>query len=255
MSDPKHTTELVPAGSVEIQRMHPLVGAAMAAGQVDPATLRELLAVQKEWEANEARKAYTAAIVGLKRDLPRVIGHDKRVKFKSTDYTHASLAATVDAVVDILTAHGFTHRWNTRIDSLVYVTCVLTHKDGHFEECPLNAAPDTSGMKNDAQARMSTVTMLSRYSLLSILGLATADMSEPTGERPASPSGVDTSRNLNAVRAIRQAGNEVTDAEAMIGRPVSAWTKADRQRLRAWLDGEVPPGDVIDGETGEVTDG
>lgn len=246
-----HKTEIVPTSPGDIQRMHPMVGAAMAAGTPDPATLEKLMDLQQRWERGEAKKAFTAAMVGLKRDLPAVIGHDKKVDFKTskgrTCYTHASLAATVEAVVGILAAHGFTHKWVPKTsDSSVEVTCTISHRAGHHEECTIDSPPDTGGLKNAAQARMSTITMLSRYSLLSLLGLATGDMSEPTGEQPDPEGRIVASRNLKAAAAIKAAGNTIEDAERLVGgRKVSEWTVADLRTLRAWLDGEI-----LDGEEG-----
>jgi hypothetical protein len=68
-----------------------------------PRDAAQLLEVQREYEANEARKAYAMALVNLKRDLPTVIARDKTVDFtgssgKRTTYTHASLAGVMDAV-------------------------------------------------------------------------------------------------------------------------------------------------------------
>ena len=59
-----HATTIMHAPADAPLRMHPMVSAAMATGSLaaDPTTLRELLAVQREWEAGEARKAYTRAL-------------------------------------------------------------------------------------------------------------------------------------------------------------------------------------------------
>ncbi|MEQ9074127.1 MAG: ERF family protein [Sandaracinaceae bacterium] len=244
MSDTHKAAIVTTTERGEVQRMHPLVGAAMASGEVNPETLRELLAVQREWEAGEARKAYTRAMAGLKADLPRVIGHDKSVDFAPRNgpkvhYTHTSLAHVVEEVVGILTAHGFSHSWIPRTtDRKVEVTCRLTHTEGHSEECTLDAEPDKSGMKSGPQAIASTITQLQRYSLLALLGLATADMGEPTAqaeERPAEHEHVDPRRNMAAVRAIVKAGLTKEDAEAHVQRDVSAWTSADLRELRSWL--------------------
>lgn len=239
MSDPTH--EIVKVDPIDPpQRMHPLVSAAMSAGQVDPATLRELLAVQREWEAGEARKAYTRALAALKRDLPTVIERDQLVDYTSkggrTRYTHASLAGVMDAITEPLTRHGFSLSWTPAIgDRNVRVTCRITHSEGHHEEASLEAPPDNSGHKNPAQAIASTVTLLQRYTALALLGIATADMPEPTGERRPSPGDVDPRKNLAAAAHIAKIGRSREAAEAHVGRPVSEWTAFDLGKLREWI--------------------
>lgn len=231
-----------------VQRMHPMVAAAVSGGHVDPATMRELLAVQREWEAGEARKAFTRAKADLKRSLPTVIGKDTTVDFTSksgirTHYTHASLAHVMNVVTEHLTAHGFDLSWIPAItERAVTVTCRLTHSEGHHEEATLAAPADTSGNKNPAQAIASTVTLLQRYTALSLLGIATADMQEPVGEPGPDPSdAVDARANLRAVAAITSAGLRREDAERHVERPVREWTRDDLSRLRKWLDANAPP--------------
>lgn len=242
-----HTTTIVhrPAAApahLEGQRMHPLVGAAMARGaeHIDPATLRDLLAVQREWEAGEARKAYTRALAALKRDLPTVIAKDATVDFtgrngQRTHYTHASLAGVMEAITEPLTRHGFSLSWEPATGERgVSVTCRLTHAEGHSETATLEAPPDTSGNKSPAQSIASTITLLQRYSALALLGIATADMKEPTGRASAAPDAVNVERNMKAIAAITADGLSVEAAAAKVGRPPSEWTAADLNVVREW---------------------
>lgn len=244
-----HKTELVHVEGRDVQRarMHPLVGAAMDRGAItDPATLRELLAVQRDWEAGEAKKAYTRALAALKADLPTVIAKDALVDFtseksgKRTTYRHTTLAAVMDAVTEPLTRHGFSLSWTPATsERSVRVTCRLTHTEGHHEEATLEAPPDGSGMKSPAQGIASTITLLSRYSALALLGIATRDMTEPAGEQqPTEPdlTEVDAAKNMRAAAAIVKAGRKREDAEQLVGRVVAQWTRADLRKIKAWLE-------------------
>lgn len=251
MSD-THKAAIVAAPRETVERMHPLVQAAMASGALaDPATMRELLAVQREWEAGEARKSYSRALAALKRDLPTVIRKDAVVDFNSakgrTYYKHASLAGVMDAITDPLTAHGFSLAWipSTGERGGVRVTCRLTHQDGHHEECALEAGADTSGSKSAPQAIASTITLLSRYTALALLGIATADMPEDgAAVQDAPKDAIDADRNMRALRwlADRKVSREA--AESHVGRPISAWTADDLARLRAYGD-EVARAEAI----------
>ena len=227
------------------QSMSPLVkmGMQMLAANPNPETLRELLKVQREYEADEARKAFAAALVGLKRDLPTVIARDAKVDYQGakgrTTYTHASLAGAMDAITGPLTQHGFSLAWKPATSSAgVTVTCRLTHAAGHFEEGSLTAPADTSGSKSPAQAIASTITLLQRYTALSLLGIATADMQEPEGEAtPPAPDKVDSARNLTAVGWLVKKGRTRVDAEAFLKRAVADWTSADLEKLKPWATG------------------
>jgi hypothetical protein len=113
------------------------------------------------------------------------------------------------------------------------VTCTLTHSHGHTESATLASPADKSGSKSDAQGIASTITLLQRYSALSLLGIATADMPEPTGE--TDPEAVDSARNLRAMKACSDAGHTRAEAEARTGKPLEQWTVADLDVLREWL--------------------
>lgn len=265
VTDTTHKATIVRAEPQEMQRMHPLVGAAMAQGSIDPATLRDLLAVQREWEAGEARKAYTRALAALKRDLPTVIERDAVVDFTNrsgqrTFYRHATLAGVMDAITDPLTAHGFALGWTPAVDGhSIKVTCRLTHTEGHTEEATLAAPADTSGSKSPAQAIASTVTLLSRYTALALLGIATRDMPEPSGEGERATttdeeSGrVDADRNFKALRAIGKAGRTRAEAEALVGRPLPRWTVGDLAEIREWLERPSPTGEPVRSEPARET--
>jgi hypothetical protein len=240
MSEPKHSV-IVTAPHAEVQRLHPMVQQALASGP-DPATLRELLAVQREWEQGEAKKQFTRALVQLKRDLPTVIHRDAKVDFTSqkgrTQYSHASLAAAVEAVTGPLTMHGFSVSWTpATTERLVTVTCRLTHADGHSEETTISAPPDNSGNKSPAQAVASTITLLQRYTLLSLLGIATADMTDPQPreQQAPNPGRIDADRNLRAAAALKKYGKSREEAEHYLDKKVSEWTAEDLDDLRKWV--------------------
>lgn len=143
--------------------------------------LQKLLDVKKDWEANEARKAFVAAMAAFKADAPTIV-KDKRVEFSGTKYTHASIGNVVGVVCAALGRHGLSHRWDTKQENgLITVTCVITHQLGHSESVSLSGKPDDSGKKNAIQQTASTVSYLQRYTLLSATGLATIDQEDDDG--------------------------------------------------------------------------
>jgi len=153
---------------------------AMKAG-MSIADMRGMLDLQKDWEANEARKAYVQAMSEFKRNPPEILKR-KEVAFAGTQYMHATLGDVTQAIMQALAEHGISHRWDTnQTDGRIIVTCILTHKLGHSEATTLEGSPDDSGKKNRIQQVASTVTYLQRYTLLAATGLATKDMEDDDG--------------------------------------------------------------------------
>lgn len=160
----------------------------------DLANLDKMLDLQIKWEANEARKAFVAAMASFKAE-PMEILKRRLVEFTTRDgdvtsYKHAELADVTDAVVPVMGKHGLSHRWDVKQEgSSITVTCTITHALGHSESVSLTAAPDASGKKNAIQQVASTVTYLQRYTLLSATGMATKGMDDDGRGWSASDAG------------------------------------------------------------------
>lgn len=223
-----------------VQTIHPFVQAALDQLAGTPNALdglERLMAMQRDFEKHEAKKLYDRALVELKRDLPTKIAHDKTVDYTNkagvrTYFTHASLAQIMDAVTEALSDHGFALTWHPSVDKgIVNVTCRLSHAGGHQEEVTLSGPPDTSGNKSAVQATMSTVTLLRRYTAMALLGLASNDDREPTGE-PAKPAGVTDELRMQAVAALRKFGLLEKFTES-VGKPPAEWGEAEIDAARA----------------------
>jgi hypothetical protein len=230
------THEIVKTAPVQIERINPLVHPMLSMfqqqGQLETATMREMMQLQREWEAGEAKKSYTLAMVALKTELPSVLERDRHVEFGTTKYNHTSLASAMDTTTPHLSKYGFSASWHPATDERgnVSVTCRITHQDGHFEESTIVAPPDAKGGKNSAQAVASTITMLSRYSYLSLLGIATADMKETVGHEPEEK--IDLNLNQRAIGSMVRLGETKESLESFIGKPFTEWNSDDLQELR-----------------------
>lgn len=145
-----------------------------ADGKIDVSSLKELLDCQERYEANEARKAYHAAMAEFQSEAPKIIkqksGHNNK---------YAGLSDIVAVIAPLESKYGLSHSWVTGTsDKEIKVICKITHVLGHREETELSAGPDKSGNKNDIQALGSTITYLQRYTLKAALGLAEADQDD-----------------------------------------------------------------------------
>lgn len=142
--------------------------------------IEKMMALQERWEKNQARKAFDNALADAKAEIP-IIQKNREVDFTSskgrTHYRHEDLAEVVRTITPILARFGLSHRFRTtsNANEPVTVTCIISHRDGHFEENTLSAGRDESGNKNSIQAIGSTSTYLQRMTLKAALGLAASD--------------------------------------------------------------------------------
>ena len=188
--------------------------------------MQGLMALQKDFEANEARKAYVADMAAFKLNPPEIY-KTKQVAFAGTAYSHATLGDVAKAIVDALAKHGFSHSWETKqANGLITVTCRITHRLGHSESTTMESAADVSGKKNAIQAIASAQTYLSRYTLLQSCGLATMDMPDDDGHgasqapidyNPAEAltawmSRIDSAISIEALRVTRSMAAEEIQA-------------------------------------------
>lgn len=149
-----------------------LVSHAVQSGQPIE-VIRELMAMSKELAADEAKRAFDAAVADAKAEISaeqitkNATGHNNK--------RYANFAAYAGVVDPILGKHGLSYRFRTEQNDKIKVYCILSHKAGHSEENSLEGPADASGSKNAIQAVGSTLTYLQRYSLIQALGLAATD--------------------------------------------------------------------------------
>jgi hypothetical protein len=192
--------------------VNPMQMLAQAVAQGMPIeVLRDLMTLKKEWEADEARKAFVAAMATFKADPPEIL-KDKRVSYenktgKLTQYDHATLGNICAAVIQGLAKVAISHRWEVaQNENRIKVTCILTHAQGHSESVSMHSAADDSGGKNSIQAIASAVTYLQRYTLMSATGLAAMDKEADDDGAGAEPGYFINEKQIYDLKAL---GEEV----------------------------------------------
>lgn len=242
----KTNRAIVPAASkLPAERLlHPLVEK-MLGMSPNVETAEKLMKMQEEWERNNAKRAFTTALVALKGDLPTTILKDKKADLGTgrAQYTFASLANVMKAITPALTKHGFSVSTpatsapdpNTK-QTVITVTATITHHAGHSEQTVLSGPVDVSGSKQPIQGIGSSITYLQRYAVLSLLGIATEDMKDPEGKKKIPDAEtVDPEKNLRALRFCTDNGKTKAQVEAYLKKPVAEWTLTDLERLRPWM--------------------
>lgn len=151
-----------------------IVRAALQTGNVE--MYREAVALAKEMDAIAARKAFDMAMADAQAELP-TIRRNREVDSggRGPRYRFEDLAEIERTVKPILSKHGLNYRFRTQqAGDRISVTCIVSHRAGHFEENTLTAGPDNGPGRNAIQQIGSTQTYLQRYTLKAALGLAAA---------------------------------------------------------------------------------
>lgn len=183
-------TETKQAALVEVQENLPssetvtpmtLVQMAVQQGS-DVDRLSKLYELQVQWEKNESKKSFDNAMASFRSECP-AIKKNKTVDFTSskgrTNYKHADLSGALYQIQPIMSKYGLSHSWRTKqSNGMIEVECIVTHAKGHSESTSMIAPYDQSGNKNPIQAIGSATTYLQRYTLFSILGLASTDQDD-----------------------------------------------------------------------------
>lgn len=184
----------------------------LAARGTDVATIKEMLAIGREMEADQARRAFDAALSAAKAEIPPII-KNREVDFTSTKgrthYRHEDLGEIARTVDPILARHGLSYRFRTEQENgAVKVTCIVAHRDGHAEENALSGARDETGNKNSIQQVGSTITYLQRYTLKAALGLAATD--DDDGASAVPPAGTINAKQMDDLRdLIERSGTDI----------------------------------------------
>jgi hypothetical protein len=161
---------IVPSNAALVPIMDRLLMAAQGGMNID--MLERFMDLAERNEKREAEKAFHRAFAEFKNNPPQIV-KDKLVNYGNTKYMHATIGSVVSAIIEGMSRHGLSHRWNIKQDgNVITVSCVITHDLGHSIETGISAGADVSGGKNSIQAIASTITYLQRYTLQAATGIA-----------------------------------------------------------------------------------
>lgn len=166
--------------------------------------LERLLSMYERIKANEAKAAYTRAMVLLKPDLP-TIGRRGRIEVRektasgkrdgeiTQDTPYARWEDIDEAISPLLAEHGFalTFRSGVAQDGKITVTGILGHTGGHSEETTITLPHDSSGSKNPVQAVGSSLTYGKRYAATFLLNIRTRG-DDDDGEAAGADDDIET---------------------------------------------------------------
>lgn len=149
--------------------------------------IRALMELKREWEADEAKKAFHYAMAQFKKNTPEIF-KDKHVNYETSkgkvDYWHTSLDQLANKCSVAMAPFGLSFTWDLEPlegGNMIKVSCIVSHEAGYSKATWLPGAPDQSGGKNNIQAVGSTVKYLERYTLEAALGIASKDPLDDDG--------------------------------------------------------------------------
>lgn len=222
---------------------------------MDLETIKELRALQKEWEADEARKAFNNAFAEFKATAVQVIKNRTVDDGPLSGKKYAELFAVVNAITPALSRHGLSAAWKITKDDKdwIEVTCILKHVLGHFESVSMGGPPDTGGAKSPIQSRASTVSYLERYTLKAICGVSEqgddtdgGDVKRTPKDKGPQPYPADKfTTNLPTWRRLIESGKK--SAEQIIATVSSKGTLTEEQKV------QIIGKPQVDTETGETS--
>ena len=207
-----------------------MMQAIQSKGDVDLDKMKQLLEIQKDWESNEAKKAFVVAMTAFKQDPPSIY-KDKENKQYNSKYT--SIDALVNPTIPHLSKNGLSHNWEYGQDGEnIVVTCVLTHELGHSLSVTMESPPDKSGAKNTIQQIRSTHTYLKIATFEAVTGLVSREGNvDDDGNSAGEPVEYITEKQLSSI--IDYMDNTETDEGKFL-----EWLKS--QGINATELSEIP---------------
>lgn len=142
--------------------------------------LERLVALKERVEERDNRKAFFEALSRFQEICPEIrktktaeIAIRAGGKFS---YNYAPLEEITRTIRPFLKECGLSYSWTVTAESkTLIITCTLRHIDGH-QECSSFPVPvETDAKMSDAQKNGAALTYGKRQSLVSVLGLTTAD--------------------------------------------------------------------------------
>lgn len=135
----------------------------------DIAKMERLIEMRNQDMARKAALEFSADFAKMQCELPEI-----KEKTQGHNYKYAAFEDVMREVKPVLKEYGFAVSFGiTQHEKAVIITASLMHKSGHREQTSITLPHETSGSKNAVQAVGSTILYGKRYTILSLLSIAT----------------------------------------------------------------------------------
>lgn len=146
-----------------------VIGKAATDQGVDVEKMQAMLGMQERIMDKSAESSFNQSMVAALSEIPSFEESTAGHNFKYAPFEQIN-----KIVKPILAKHGLFVNFTTNFqDGGVYVTAIVTHKDGHREQSTGLFPFDKSGSKNDIQAVGSAISYGKRYMQNALLNITT----------------------------------------------------------------------------------
>lgn len=157
-----------------------LIEQALINPDIQPEKLQQLLVVKKDWEADEALKAFNTAMHGAQTDMPVIV---KDAENKHTCSKYARLETVAKGIKKVYTAHGFSVSFSEEVcdrEGWIQIIMIVRHVGNHVETYKRFAPIDDTGSggaktKTKLHGCQSTMSYMQRHLLCATFGVTVAD--------------------------------------------------------------------------------
>lgn len=146
--------------------------------KVDPATMKEFLAMRKELKAEYAKEQFVLAMANFQAELKEIkktkeVRNDKGVLL----YKYAPLDAIISQAKELLAKNGLSYSVKTEVGTdKVKSIVTIRHVAGHSEDSEMETPLATkTGIMSQPQQIAATATFSKRYAFMNALGIMTGD--------------------------------------------------------------------------------
>ena len=206
---------------------------------IDVDKFAKLVDIVKMLENEKAKRDFYEALSNFQGEVPTIIKKSEvNMGYGKPHYNYASLGDIITEIQKPLQKYGLSYHWRVNNDdSFIEVTCILAHSSGYELQTSISAAKDATPGKSNVQAIASTITYLKRYTLISLLGIGTADPDDDA----QSTLNVDKKQEINDKdKIIEQIKSELKNCKDVDG-VKRIWSKyqkysSDKDILQVFTD-------------------
>jgi hypothetical protein len=217
MNDKAESFELTnPVESLPATNPMEMLGAAIDRG-MSVADLGPLMDLVERHEANQARKAFAAAMAEFQAACPIIkktgVAEVRTKSGGKWTYPYPKFNEIMRTIQPHLNAAGLSVRFNTETEGAVITSaCTVTHVGGHSEVSYFAAPVDEQMRVNDTQKMGSANSYAKRYNVGNALNLAFEDDDDGASAGPA-PLDDEQKKLQKKERAERPPQDEITDKQ------------------------------------------
>jgi len=144
---------------------------------IDIEKFEKLISLAQMLEREKAKRDFYESFSKFQSSIPTIFKNSEvNMGYGKPKYNYATLSDIITAIQKHLGEANLSFRWDVKNDDvMIEVTCILSHKGGYELQTSIAAPRDSSPGKSTVQAIASTITYLKRYTLVSLLGIGTAD--------------------------------------------------------------------------------